>query len=160
MITPEFENKLLGLVEQYPTAVLKAWAIEWDRHIQNNFKTAGNGEWKKKYIDDGRAILTGKTGLLKGTTTVEPDFNTMTLTAGNSVSYGEINQTGGKLPVTEKMRKYFWKQFKETKNEKWKRLALMKKNYIIIPARPYITITDNLLNNFFKAAEYLLNKYS
>lgn len=150
----------MGLVQQYPAAVLKAWAIEWDRHIQNNFKTAGNGSWKKKYIDDGRAILTGKTGLLKGTTTVEPDFNAMTLTAGNSVPYGEIHQTGGKLPVTAKMREYFMKQYKETKNDKWKRLALMKKNYITIPARPYITITDGLLNNFFNAAEFLLKKYS
>lgn len=160
MITQEYENKLMALVQQYPTAVLKAWAIEWDRHIQNNFTTAGNGTWKKKYIDDGRAILTGKTGLLKGTTTVEPDFNSMALVAGNSVSYGEIHQTGGKIPVTAKMREYFYEQFKITKNDKWKRLAQMKKNYITIPARPYITITDNLLNNFYKAAEYLLNKYT
>lgn len=156
MISAELENKLLSLVQKYPEAVLKVWAIEWEKHIHANFDNAGYGKWESKYIDDGRALLTGKTGLLKSGTSVEPDLANYAVTAGSSAVYAQVHQEGALIPVTTKMRKFFWMQFKETKNDKWKKLALMKKNYIEIPARPFITIDDKLIQVFMKSAEEIL----
>lgn len=147
-------------MQQYPDAVLKVWAIEWEKHIHNNFETAGAGKWEPKFIDDGRAILTGKSGLLKSSTTVEADLVNKSLIAGSGVDYSQVHQEGATIPVTDKMRKYFWAKFKETKNVKWKYLALMKKKFVTIPARPFITVTDSLMNTFTKAAEELLKIYT
>lgn len=156
IVTAEIENNLLALVQKYPDTVLKVWAIEWEKHIHNNFDTAGQGEWQKKYIDDGRAILTGKTGLLKSGTHVEADLHNHELIAATSVDYGQIHQEGGTIPVTAKMRKWFWAQYKETKNDKWKKLALTKKDHFTVPKREYINVTDSLINTFVIAAEEIL----
>lgn len=63
--------------------------------------------------------------------------------------YAAIHQYGGTLkptiPISLKMRKFFWAKFYETGQENWKALALTKKKelkpVIQIPARPYITLT-------------------
>jgi len=61
----------------------------------------------------------------------------------NNLSYAKIQNEGGKIRVTDKMKSYFWYMYKKTQNEKWKRMAIMKKQFIVIPARPF-------LNNSFE----------
>lgn len=75
--------------------------------------------------------------------------------AGRGLPYATIHNTGGviTITVTDKMRKYFWYEFKKTADAKWKWMALTKKQQIkvIIPQRKYIGDSftlKNELNNF------------
>lgn len=84
---------------------------------------------------------------------------------GNSVKvysnllYTEIQNSGGKIKVTEKMKKYFWSQFYKTKNVFWKNAALTKKRYIILPERKYLDVTQDVVVFAKKSFERNLKKY-
>lgn len=58
--------------------------------------------------------------------------------------YSKIQNEGGKIRVTDKMKKFFWAKFKSSGKTKWKGLATTKKVYLDIPARPYLKDTDEL----------------
>ena len=62
----------------------------------------------------------------------------------NSVPYAGIHNYGGRIkqdfvPSTQ-MRRWAWAQYHETKNEKFRQMALAKriKRTIVIPARPFV----------------------
>jgi phage gpG-like protein len=75
--------------------------------------------------------------------------NALVCISANS-TYSAIHQFGGTLkptiPITPRMRKFFWAKFYETGQENWKALALTKKKELKpvfeIPGRPYITLTN------------------
>lgn len=58
------------------------------------------------------------------------------------VPYAAIHEFGGeiRIPVTAKMRSFFWAMWYDTQDEKWKFMALTKKTVFIvtIPKRSYI----------------------
>ena len=58
------------------------------------------------------------------------------------VPYAAIHEFGGtfNVPITTKSRGFFWKMFFETKDEKWKWMAMTKKTAfkITMPKHPYI----------------------
>ncbi len=76
--------------------------------------------------------------------------------------YAAIHQFGGTLkptiPITSKMRKFFWAKFYETGFDTWKALALTKKKelkpVIQIPARPFITLTEEDLEEILEIISY------
>jgi len=57
------------------------------------------------------------------------------------VPYAAIHEFGGvvHVPVTVRMRRFFWAKFFETRDEKWKWMALSKKTEFVIQidARPF-----------------------
>lgn len=56
------------------------------------------------------------------------------------VPYAKIHNEGGKIPVTPKMRRYFWRMYKTTKQEAW--LYMAKAKVITIPARKFLDFTE------------------
>ena len=62
----------------------------------------------------------------------------------SDLPYGNIQNYGGKIRITDKMRKFFWAKFYDTKNNKWKGLALTKKTHIVIPERTFLADTPQL----------------
>jgi phage gpG-like protein len=58
------------------------------------------------------------------------------------VPYAAIHEFGGeiRIPVTVKMRQFFWAMWYDTQDEKWKFMALTKKTVFIVkmPKRAYI----------------------
>lgn len=86
---------------------------------------------------------------LMSTIEVRPQGKSSIVISANS-PYAAIHQFGGTLkptiPIFLKMRKFFWVKYYETRQENWKALALTKKKelkpVIQIPARPYITLTE------------------
>lgn len=79
-------------------------------------------------------------------------------THGAAHQFGSDHTTHPK--VTPKMRKFFWAKFYETDDEMWKWLALTKKQQldidVHIPARPFITIHQDTLENINEyLAEFL-----
>lgn len=63
----------------------------------------------------------------------------------SNLIYSGIQNNGGRIKVTEKMRRFFWSQYYKTKNQFWKNAALTKKTEIIIPERKYLDITNSVI---------------
>jgi len=138
--------------------LLKVLQIEADKSIKLNHIEQGRpGKWKKKLFNDGRSILTGKSGALLRRTTSKIIPAEMKVVVGNTLPYGKIHNEGGKIKVSGKMRKFFWAKHYENgsyqtnakgkrvfvPNEAgkiWRNMALMKKGFIEIPKREYLMI--------------------
>ncbi len=60
------------------------------------------------------------------------------------VPYARLNNEGGVVIVTDRMRAYFWAMFAKTKLPFWRRMALKKSPQIIIPQRQFMGITPDL----------------
>ena len=57
----------------------------------------------------------------------------------SALPYTTLHNEGGKITVTAKMKRFFWYKYKQTKDEAWKRMALMKTGKVItIPQRQFI----------------------
>jgi len=86
---------------------------------------------------------------LMSTIEVRPQGKSSIVISANS-PYAAIHQFGGTLtptiPITSKMRKFFWAKYYNTGLVNWKAMALTKKKELKptnkIPARPYITLTQ------------------
>jgi phage gpG-like protein len=86
-----------------------------------------------------------------------------TIVVGTNLAYARIHHEGGniKQTITDKMKKYFWAKFYETKIEKWKFMALSKQGMlnIHIPARPYLFLDDDDEKSITKVALTYMEKY-
>lgn len=165
-------NNIQSFKKLAVSKLLKVLQIEADKSIKLNFVDQGRPrKWKKKVFDDGRAILTGKSGALLARTTskILPAENKVVI--GNTLKYGKIQNEGGRINVTAKMKKFFWAMYfmnsvkTQGKNGKpvyvptakgiiWRNMALSKKGFIEIPERRYLMIpqTDfaRITNNLQK----------
>jgi phage gpG-like protein len=103
----------------------------------------------RKDTDAGRGILI-KTGSLRNSLRVKGRSNT-SIRFANDEPYANIHNEGGtiRVPITKKMRGYFWFMFKKTKNEKWKWMALSKKKHLNmrIPQRQFLGHSETLMND-------------
>lgn len=70
------------------------------------------------------------------------DGSSLTYRRVIDVPYAAIHEFGGTITVriTDRMRRFFWAKFRETRDEKYKWMALARRQTftIRIPARPYI----------------------
>ena len=63
----------------------------------------------------------------------------------SDMKYSKIHNEGGTIRITEKMRKFFWAKYYETRDESWKYMALTKKSVIAIPKRQFMGINNNMI---------------
>ena len=139
----EIQSRLNSTINKIRLTALKVLENEGKKSIQLNFSQQGRPKWAGKFMNDGRAILTGKTARLQSQINVVRNDTASTVQIGSALPYSRIQQEGGTIPITAKMRKFFWAKFKETGNVKWKYLALKKGGTINIPARPYLKIPES-----------------
>ena len=100
---------------------------------------------------------------LMSTIEVRPQGKSSIVISANS-PYATIHQYGGTLtptiPITSKMQKFFWAKYYYTGLVNWKAMALTKKKElkptIRIPARPYITLTQE---DWEEIVELMLKTY-
>lgn len=118
---------------------------EFDR----NFERKGffNDKWKQPKLFNNRGSVMARTGKLRRG--LKSKVNGTTINFSNSMPYASIQNKGGKIVVTAKMKRFFWAMFykssgaiKKTKGgktsksqrnirltqeaQKWRALALMK----------------------------------
>jgi len=100
-------------------------------------------------------------GAKEGIRRIVSTGNTIEAIYGSKVPYAEIHEKGGEIPITDRMRKFFWAMWYESKGRQlmWKYLALSP-GPIRIPQRSYLepALNDSRLQiNLFvnKAAEIL-----
>lgn len=89
-----------------------------------------------------------QTGQLASSVTVTPAGASITISSNKA--YAAIHQFGGTIKqsirISDRMRKYFWARYFSTGEERFKWMALTKKQVINrtirVPARPFITLTE------------------
>ena len=174
-IISQLNGVFRSLKSQYDdlTPVLEMVSALIDRAISANFDergrwdgnesditifSGGTQKWKalatstkEKYQRLGWELepTLNRTKGLMSSIEVRPQGKSSVVISANS-PYAAIHQFGGTLkptiPISLKMRKFFWAKYFETGFENWKALALTKKKelrpVIQIPARPYITLTE------------------
>lgn len=86
-------------------------------------------------------------------------FTRDTVEVISTLIYSDIQQYGGKIKITEKMRKFFWASYYSTKDVKWMRMALTTKTHITIPKQPYLAITELIKNFALQELRIKFDKY-
>lgn len=56
------------------------------------------------------------------------------INSGRQIPYANIQDNGGKIRITEKMRKFFWAMYAKTNQSKYKAMALTKNTHLTIKA--------------------------
>lgn len=138
--------------------------VEMVNFVMSNFEKQGFTDrgftpWhkRKNNADSGRAILVKTGGLRDSIKITESNPDRVVLSA--TAKHAQIHNEGGtiNIPVTDKMRKFFWYMYKRTKEGKWKGMALTKKSHfnVKIPKRQFMgpskTFDTHIENLFFKA---------
>ena len=137
-----FEDDIRRLKRRLP----RMFGIEAVNLFKSNFDKEGftygrNGQvrkWKKTVNKKGGKTLTKTRRLRQGIHMKSATSKRVVISVDKNIPYAEIHNEGGKIPVTPKMRRYFWAMFKQTGNSYYKGLALTKKTNFEIPERQYI----------------------
>lgn len=140
---PDFEKIGRELIKDAQTIA----EVEMVNFVMSNFEKQGFRDsgftpWKKRKgdADPGRAILTDSSSLRDSVKITGSSPERVTLSA--TARHAEIHNEGGQvnIPVTPKMKKYFWYMYKRTRNEKWKGMALTKKTHFsfTMPKRQFM----------------------
>ncbi len=110
---------------------------EFDRNFER--KAFFSDKWKPRAHNYPRGSLLMVSSALRrsikgGAETLENGVR-----FSSAVPYASIHNEGGKITVTAKMKRYFWAKFMQTKDESWRRMALMKAGKVItMPERRFI----------------------
>ena len=140
--------------------VMDELAVEIADHAQTFFKSSFDNQgftdlsfipWVLRMDTDPHKILMKSEALKDSIKITEATKNSVEITAGEGLPYAGIHNTGGtiEVKVTDKMRKFFWAMFYASGLEKWKGMALTKKDSFIIniPQRQYIGDSATLMQD-------------
>lgn len=58
----------------------------------------------------------------------------------SNLPYANIQDKGGRISITQKMRDKMWALYKKTGNSMYKYIAISKKNYVMIDAKHYTKV--------------------
>lgn len=102
--------------------------------------------------------LMNRTGTLARS--IEGKISNNRVEFSSSVPYASIHNQGGTITVTEKMKRFFWAKYAETKDTSYKYMALMpvgKK--IVIPQRQYIGPHPDIVRNIEQIISENISEY-
>jgi len=157
---PDFQKMGRELIKDAQTIA----EVEMVNFVMSNFEKQGFTDsgftpWEKRKnnADPGRAILV-KSGILKDSVKITQS-NPERVVISATAKHAQIHNEGGNIniPVSDKMRRFFWYMFKKTGQGKWKGMALTKKSHfnVRIPKRQFmgesISFNNHIENLFFKA---------
>lgn len=144
-------------------------SVEMEEFSKENFRQGGfvdNGltPWKRTLRQSfGKGEDALRTPLLSRNrnlmNSVQHRYTPFKATVYNDLEYADIHNDGGSTQVTERMKRFFWAKYYETKSEMYKRLALKPVGSIItIPKRQFIGDSATLRNNIEKIIEAEITK--
>ena len=127
--------------KQLKADILEDMRVELSDEFDRNFERKGffSDKWKPRAHNYPRGSLLMVSSALRrsikgGAETLENGVR-----FSSAVPYASIHNEGGKITVTAKMKRYFWAKFMQTKDESWRRMALMKAGKVItMPERRFI----------------------
>lgn len=119
--------------------ILDDMRVDLSEEFDRNFERKGffSDKWKLRAHNYPRGSLLMVSGNMRKATQGEVSGNGVRFFS--ALPHASLHNEGGKITVTAKMKRYFWAQFIKTKNEAWRRMALMKVGKVItIPKRRFI----------------------
>lgn len=124
------------------------------------FVDQGLSKWKSlsNPADRSRQILRKRGTLKNAIRKIKAERNKVVVGVGSDVKHAALQNDGGKITITPKMRRYFWAMYKQTNNEYYKGLALTPKKHFDIPARKFIGDSAGLVKNIDRMIIKELNK--
>ena len=152
---PDFRKLAENVLKDLPKNTSeKARAFFLGSFIKQGFTDTSFVPWVKRKDDLSHKLLQQSLALKNSINITQADFTAVEITAGEGINYAAIHNEGGTITVkvTPKMKKFFWAMYKKTGVEKWKLLALTKKeNFNIkIPKRQFIGHSETLMNDLDK----------
>lgn len=135
--------------------------------INGGFTDKSLKKWPKRKggaRNDGRALLVDRAVLKRGLRIKQVDSNGGIIGVDEGIKYAEIHNQGGDIPLTPKMRRFFWAMyFKHGGGDKKLRksklaqfylgLAISKKDSITIPQRQFIGDSKTLEKKLYNYIE-------
>ena len=115
--------------------------VELYEEFDHNFERKGffSDKWKPRAHDYARGSLLMVSSALRRSVKGGAETLENGVRFSSAVPYASIHNEGGKITVTAQMKRYFWAQFMKTKDEAWRRMALMKVGKVInMPERRFI----------------------
>ncbi len=108
---------------------------EFDRNFER--KAFFSDKWKPRAHDYNRGSLLIVSSAMRRSAQGQVSGNGVRFSS--SLPYTALHNEGGKITVTAKMKRFFWAKYKETKDESWRRMVLMKVGKVItMPERRFI----------------------
>lgn len=108
---------------------------EFDRNFER--KAFFSDKWKPRSHEYSRGSLLVVTSAMRRSAQGQVSGNGVRFSS--SLPYTTLHNEGGKITVTAKMKRFFWAKYIETKEESWRRMALMKVGKVItMPERRFI----------------------
>lgn len=108
---------------------------EFDRNFER--KAFFSDKWKPRAHDYNRGSLLIVSSAMRRSAQGQVSGNGVRFSSSHP--YTALHNEGGKITVTAKMKRFFWAKYKETKDESWRRMALMKVGKVItMPERRFI----------------------
>lgn len=155
--TPDFQKMAEEALKDLPEKVgEKARAFFLTSFIKEGFTDTSFMAWPKRKDQLPHKILSQSLALRASIKVTQADLKKVIVTAGQGLPYAGIHNEGGTISVsvTERMRRFFWYMFMRTNDEKYKWMALTKKDRldIRIPKRQFIGqsyILDQQLEKIF-----------
>lgn len=149
---PDFRKLAENVLKDLPKNTSeKARAFFLGSFIKQGFTDTSFIPWVKRKDDLSHKLLQQSLALKNSINITQADFKAVEITAGEGINYGAIHNEGGtiKVKVTPKMKKFFWAMYKKTEVEKWKFLALTKKEEFVIkiPKRQFIGNSETLMTS-------------
>ena len=159
-MTPEqflYENQRIEreLQHAFERTIPLKLSVAMEEFAKDNFRRAGfedNGltPWKRTMRQSfGKGEDALRTPLLsrekKLMNAIQHRHTPYKATVFNDLEYADIHNEGGRIQVTERMRKFFWGKYDETKSTMYKILALKPVgSFITIPKRQFIGNSETL----------------
>ena len=133
------------VLKQILSGIRVELAEEYDRNFER--KAFFDQPWEQRRIAHNRGTLMALTGRLRRSY-MASDFPGG-IKFSSDTPYASIHHTGGSIPVTPKMRKYFWAMYYKSggrgkkgtptaQAQAWRSLALTRKSTFTIPRRQVI----------------------
>lgn len=161
---PNKKNKIpnfLKLADRLIDSALRYSSVEALSFFKDSFQKQGFTDtaftaWPSRKEDSrvGGAILV-QTGNLRDSLQIL-SRSKLRLEFGTHAPYAKLHNEGGtfNITLTPRSRKYFWYMYKATRQERWKWMAISKKNQLRVkmPKRQFIGHSENLmkdLNNWW-----------
>lgn len=143
----------LELFSQLKKDIITIASVEGINHFKKSFEDGGFTDthfeaWltRKNDSDPSRAILV-KSSILRDS--IDSTNYANKVEFYSDVIYAGIHNEGGiiKVPVTDRMKRYFWFMYKQTNKDFFKSMALTKKSHlnITIPQRKFLGHSEVLM---------------
>jgi hypothetical protein len=106
-------------------------AILLGQNIRDDVAQGGHPPWKPRIYPEGISSFR----YIGATMKTEATDHYAQASWGEDLVYARVQQYGASIVRTDRMRRFFWAKWYETKEEFWKGMALSQKATIDIPVR-------------------------